>query len=223
MSPAAGTVEALLFLSPDPVSAQALMEAVPCGEEDLEKALAELEEGLAGGNRGLVLRRLAGGYTLASDPGAEAAARRLFARPRTPPLSPAQAETLAIVAYLQPVSRPEITRIRGVSADSATGTLLERGLVEEAGRSRFGAVTYRTTELFLRLFGLNGLDDLPDAARWDPSPEEQGALRERLLAAGSARLGESPGDGEAGPDGEAVVAGRQEGIPDDRPPGEPPG
>jgi len=191
MSGMAGTVEALLFLSPEPVSAGALMEAVPCGESELEKALAELEKGLADGSRGLVLRRIAGGYTLASAPEAEAAARRLFAKPKTPPLTAAQAETLAIVAYLQPVSRPEITRIRGVSADSATGTLLERGLVEESGRSQFGAVTYRTSDLFLRLFGMDSLDELPDVTQWDPSPEEQAELRERLLAAGSARLGEA--------------------------------
>ena len=101
------------------------------------------------------------------------AARRLLARPRTPPLSPAQAETLAIVAYLQPVSRPEITRIRGVSAESAAGTLLERGLIEESGRSQFGAVLYRTTPLFLKLFGLAALADLPDPSAWDPTPDEE--------------------------------------------------
>ena len=75
------------------------------------------------GWRGIVLREVAGGFTLASDPVAEPAARRLLARPRTPPLTPAQAETLAIVAYLQPVSRPEIARIRGVASDSATASL----------------------------------------------------------------------------------------------------
>lgn len=223
MTEAAATVEALLFLSSDPVSAEALMEAVPCGEGDLEKALSELEAGLAEGGRGLVLRKIAGGYTLASAPEAEAAARRLFARPRTPPLTAAQAETLAIVAYLQPVSRPEITRIRGVSADSATGTLLERGLIEESGRSQFGAVTYRTSELFLRLFGMDAVDELPDVTQWDPSPEEQADLRERLLAAGSARLGEAPGGPPEGAQGEiAPEATPQAPVPDITPQEDPP-
>src|SRR6185312_12694123 len=117
--------------------------------------------------RGLVVREVAGGYTLATHPDAEPAARRLLARPRTPPLTPAQAETLAIVAYLQPVSRPEIARIRGVNAESAAATLLERGLIEESGRSQFGAVLYRTSELFLRLFGLGSLEDLPAPSEFD--------------------------------------------------------
>src|ERR671917_468088 len=107
------------------------------------------------------------------------AARRLLARPRTPSLTPAQAETLSIVAYLQPVSRPEVARIRGVASESAAAALVERGLMEEAGRSQFGAVLYRTTPLFLKLFGLRSVDELPDQAQWDPSPEEQGALRDR--------------------------------------------
>jgi segregation and condensation protein B len=182
-------VEALLFLSPDPVSLDALAEACEVGVEDVDWALGELREAFAGGQRGLLLKEVAGGWTLASDPVAEDAARKLLARPRTPPLSPAQAETLSIVAYLQPVSRPEIARIRGVASDTATATLVERGLIEESGRSQFGAVLYRTTSLFLKLFGLQGLDGLPDPARWDPTPEEQGALRDRLLRAGDARAG----------------------------------
>jgi segregation and condensation protein B len=96
---------------------------------------------------------------------------------------------MAIVAYLQPVSRPEIARIRGVASESAVGTLLERGLIEESGRSQFGAVMYRSTELFQRLFGLNGLDELPDVAAFDPTPEEEGEIRERLLKAGEQRAG----------------------------------
>jgi segregation and condensation protein B len=198
LSPLARTLEALLFLSPEPVAAADLAQAADVWPDEAETALAELREAYAPGARGLVLRELAGGWTLATAPEAEPAARRLLATPRTPPLTPAQAETLAIVAYLQPVSRPEITRIRGVSADSAAATLLERGLVEEAGRSRFGAVLYRTTPLFLKLFGLRALDDLPDPAQWDPTPEEEEDLRERLLKAGEQRaagVSEAPAAG----------------------------
>jgi segregation and condensation protein B len=167
-----------------------LVAACEAAPEEVQEAIGELESALA--DRGIVLQRVAGGYALATDPIAEEAARRLLAKPRTPPLTPAQAETLAIVAYLQPVSRPEITRIRGVSADSATATLLERGLIEEAGRSQFGAVLYRTTGLFLTLFGLDAVSDLPDVAAFDPTPEEEGALRERLLRAGEARSAGPP-------------------------------
>jgi segregation and condensation protein B len=183
------TIEALLFLASDPLSEQELTEATEASDEDLRSALDVLAEQYAEGRRGITLRELGGGWTLASDPAAEDAARRLFSRKRVATLSPAQAETLAIVAYLQPISRPEITRIRGVSADSATATLLERGLIEEGGRSQFGAVLYRTGTQFLKLFGLRTLDELPDVARWDPTPEEQATLRERLLRAGEARAG----------------------------------
>jgi segregation and condensation protein B len=187
-------VEALLFLSPEPVPIPTLAEACEVEPEHLAEALAALQERHAPGTGGLQVKEVAGGYTLATDPVAEPAARRLLARPRTPPLTPAQAETLAIVAYLQPVSRPEITRIRGVSADSAAATLLERGLVEESGRSQFGAVLYRTTPLFLKLFGLTSPKDLPDVSQWDPTPEEAADLRDRLLRAGEARTG-GPGPG----------------------------
>ncbi len=185
----ARTVEALLFLSADPLTPAELAEATEVGEGAIMAALTLLGEQYAPGRRGMALRELGGGWTLASVPETEEAARRLFSRPRIATLTPAQAETLAIVAYLQPVSRPEISRIRGVSADSATATLLERGLIEESGHSEFGAVIYRTTTQFLKLFGLRELEELPDVARWDPSPEEQAELRERLLRAGEARAG----------------------------------
>ena len=182
-------IEALLFLSAEPVSTTAMADATQSELHEVHTAVERLREHYEFERRGLVLRELAGGWALSTHPDCEPAARRLLARPRTPTLTPAQAETLAIVAYLQPVSRPEITRIRGVSADSASGTLLERGLVEEGGRSQFGAVLYRTTPLFLKLFGLVSLDDLPDPSVWDPTPDEEADLRERLLKAGEARVG----------------------------------
>jgi segregation and condensation protein B len=211
-SPLARTFEALLFLSPEPVAAAALADAAECDAEEALAALAELGAAYAPGERGLVLRELAGGWTLATAPEHEDAARRLLARPRTPPLTPAQAETLAIVAYLQPVSRPEITRIRGVAADSASGTLLERGLIEESGRSQFGAVLYRTTPLFLKLFGLTGLGDLPEPGAWDPTPEEESDLRERLMRAGDVRAGRQGAPEQPALDGPGAEA--LEGAPE---------
>ena len=187
MNDLARVLEALLFLSPEPLTATELADAAESSEGEVVEALARLREHYAEGWRGVVLREVAGGFTLATDPVAERAARRLFSRPRTPPLTQAQAECLAIVAYLQPVSRPEIARIRGVSSESAVATLSERGLIEESGRSRFGAVVYRTTPLFERLFGLSGLDALPDPSRFDPTPEDEREIRERLLRAGEQR------------------------------------
>jgi segregation and condensation protein B len=183
------TLEALLFLSVEPVTAAALAEATGAELHEVVSALERLREHYEFERRGLVLRELAGGWALSSHPDAEPAARELLAKPRTPPLTPAQAETLAIIAYLQPVSRPEIARIRGVNAESAATTLLERGMIEEAGRSQFGAVLYRTTDLFLRLFGLGSLGELPEVGAFDPEPELEAELRDRLMRAGEARAG----------------------------------
>ena len=180
-------VEALLFLSPRSVPLRELAEAMEAPEAEVEAALARLGEQLAPGRRGIVLEQLSGGWALSTDPIAEQAARRLLAKPRTPPLTQAQAEALAIIAYLQPVARPEVARIRGVASESALNALTERGLVEESGRSRFGAVIYETTELFQRLFGLGELGELPDPTRFDPTPEDERELRERLVKAGEQR------------------------------------
>jgi segregation and condensation protein B len=185
--PTVTAIEALLFLSPDPVSAGELAAAIEADEEAIAQAVDELGAELESSQRGVRLKKVGGGYSLVAAPEAEAAARRLLAKPRTPPLTQAQAEVLAIVAYLQPVSRPEVARIRGVSSDSAVSSLTERGMIEERGRSRFGAVTYATTTLFEKLFGLAGLDALPDPSQFDPTPEDERELRERLLKAGEQR------------------------------------
>ena len=193
MNELARVIEALLFLVAGAGRrVDALADAAEVSNGEVVEALARLREHYAEGYRGVVLREVAGGFTLATDPVAETAARRLLAKPRTPPLSQAQAECLAAVAYLQPVSRPEIARIRGVASESAVGTLLERGLIEESGRSRFGAILYRTTDLFERLFGLSGLDALPDPATFDPTPEQEGEIRERLVRAGEQRASQGP-------------------------------
>ena len=173
----------------------------------MTEAIELLREDLAEGRRGIVLREVAGGFTLASDPASEEAARRLLAKPRTPPLTQAQAETLAIVAYLQPVSRPEVARIRGVSSESAVQTLAERGLIEESGRSRFGAAIFKTSELFERLFGLSGPRPAarPLALRPDPGGRAR-AARAAAQGRGTARRAMRRGGAGGGPVG--ATAGR---------------
>ena len=180
-------LEALLFLSNEAVDEARLAEALEIEREAVVEGLEALGRRLDASDRGVVLRKVAGGFALASKPEYDDAARRLLAKPKTPPLSQAQAEVLAIVAYLQPVSRPEIARIRGVSSDSTVSNLAERGLIEERGRTEFGAVSYATSELFEKLFGLASLDSLPDPSRFDPTPEDERELRERLLKAGERR------------------------------------
>ena len=127
-----------------------------------------------------MLERVAGGYAFRAAREATEACERLFERPVERRLSQAAFETLAIVAYLGPCSRPDIARIRGVAADSAVAGLLERGLIAEAGRDEAaagGAVRYRTTPLFERVFGLDSLSQLP---RLDELGGEAEAIRERL-------------------------------------------
>jgi segregation and condensation protein B len=182
-------VTALLFCAPEPVTRAELCEAIGCAEPRLDDALEQLRAHFAPGATGIVLREVGGGLTFASDPEADSAVRALLSKPRTPPLSQAQAECLAIVAYLQPVSRPEIARIRGVNSDSPVSTLEDRGLIEEHGRTRFGAIRYRTSPLFEKLFGLESLQALPDIQVFAPSVEDEHELRERLLKAGEQRAG----------------------------------
>ena len=155
MNELARVVEALLFLSPEPVPrrepGRRLRGIRGRGRRGAGAPARALRRGLP--RRGAA--RGGGRLHAGHRPGRRAAPRgACWPSPRTPPLTQAQAECLPIVAYLQPVSRPEIARIRGVASESAVGTLLERGLIEESGRSRFGAILYRTTELFESLFGL---------------------------------------------------------------------
>jgi segregation and condensation protein B len=132
-------------------------------EERVETALSLLRERYREGRSGIVLEHLAGGYAFRAARDAAEACSRLFGKPAERGLSQAALETLAIVAYLCPCTRPEIARIRGVAADSAVAGLVERGLLGEAGReaSAGGAVRYRTTPLFERVFGLGSLSELP--------------------------------------------------------------
>ena len=176
----------LLFLAPEPVSVQELVEATDATEARVERALDGLEGTFVDGARGLVLRNVAGGWTLAADPIAEEAARKLLSRPKTLPLTQAQAETLAITATSSP-SRDR--RSRGSAASPASppsrpsasaGSSRSQGGPGSAPRST-GPPPVRAGVRPLRL------DALPDPSRFDPTPEDEQDLRERLLKAGEQR------------------------------------
>ncbi|TML72326.1 MAG: SMC-Scp complex subunit ScpB [Actinobacteria bacterium] len=182
----ARTVEALLVVASAPLSVAELADAVADEPERIETALGLLSERYREGRSGIVLEHVAGGYAFRAAREADDACARLFERPVERGLSPAALETVAIVAYLGPCSRPEIARIRGVAADSAVASLVERGLITEAGRESGpgGAVRYRTTPLFERVFGLESLAALP---RLDDLGADADVIRERLHAVAEAR------------------------------------
>jgi segregation and condensation protein B len=174
----ARTIEALLVIAPSPLSIEELATASEDGTERVETALGLLASRYREGRSGIVLEHVSGGYAFRAAREAADACSRLVERPVQRGLSQAALETLAVVAYLGPVSRPEIARIRGVAADSAVAGLVERGLIAEAGReSEGGAVRYRVTPLFERVFGLSSLSELP---RLDDLAADGDELRARL-------------------------------------------
>ena len=180
-------VEALLFASGEPLSLDAIAEALGVNgagsRESVETVLAELASEFApGGSRGFELVRLAGGWTFRTSPSCDRVVSTFFELPDDATrLSPASTEVLAIVAYLQPVSRPQIAEIRGVNSDSPVHTLLERELIAEAGRSQGGgAVLYGTTRRFEVMFGLADLSQLPPLEGFALDDAQKEELRRKL-------------------------------------------
>ena len=175
----ARTLEALLVVASAPLSVQELADAADDDPERVEAALGLVRERYAEGRSGIVLEHVAGGWAFRSAREAAQACARLFEKPAQRNLSQAALETLAIVAYLGPCSRPDVARIRGVSADSAVANLVERGLITESGRddAAGGAIRYRTTPLFERVFGLESLSQLP---RLDDVGADAEQIRDRL-------------------------------------------
>ncbi|MEO6867612.1 MAG: SMC-Scp complex subunit ScpB [Gaiellales bacterium] len=181
-------IEALLFVSPTPLTTAQLAEFTEQDEDDLHECLLDMMQSWSDGSRGIVLERVAGGWAFgASDRCREQLAR--MSRPQGDTrLSPSAIETLAIVAYLQPVSRPDLAKIRGVSVDAAMNGLMERGFIEEAGRSDTGAVLFRSTAHFERAFGLSSLGALPDLAGFGPGAEEVERMKDQLEKMAEARV-----------------------------------
>jgi segregation and condensation protein B len=178
-------LEALLVVASQPLSLEELAAAAEMDAAQIEEALGLVAQRFSDERSGIVLEHVAGGYAFRASAEAAAACARLFERPAERGLSQAALETAAIVAYLGPVSRPEIARIRGVNVDGVVAGLVERGLIAEGGRDdEFGAIRYRTTPLFERVFGLESLAALP---RVDDLGADVAEIRQRLEAVAEKR------------------------------------
>lgn len=177
-------LEAILFVAETPVPVHELAEVLEMSRQRVESLLDELGRVLEERESGLVLRSSAGGWRLYSDPTAYPYLERFSTSATARRLSPAAIETLAVVAYRQPVARSQIAEIRGVDSDSAVRTLERFGLIEEKERLNLpgNPAVYRTTRLFLEKLGLDRLEDLPPLADHIPPAEVVDSLEESFRA-----------------------------------------
>ena len=203
-----GAVEALLFVTDEPVGTIALADMLQVDPADVQQALVELQGQLEAEGRGIQLREVAGGWRLYTHPAYHELIEQYVLSWDTRRLSQAAMEVLAIVAYLQPVTRAGVAGVRGVNSDSAINSLVEKGLLREAGQAETpgNPTLYATTRGFLEKFGLRSVADLPDLEQFAPDDETRAFIRERLSAsreeiaafvsAGGVR-GDGPADGDA--------------------------
>ena len=177
-----GRLEALLLVSDDSVPATELARAAGAAPGDVASALAELSVEYAEANRGFQLREVAGGWRLFTPPAYHDMVADYVVSWDTRRLSQAALETLAVIAYHQPVTREGVRAIRGVNSDGVIASLREKGLVREVGRERDRgqAQLWGTTRQFLERFGLRSLRDLPPLEDFAPDEESRRFIRERL-------------------------------------------
>ncbi len=170
-------LEALLFVAAEPATIAQLAEALDIAPSVVERGLNELDASLA--TRGLRLQRHAGRFQLTTAPQLADLIERFLGLEATTHLSRAALETLAIIAYQQPVTRPQIDAIRGVNSDSMMKSLLNKGLILESGRADGPGrpILYSTTPEFLQHFGLNSILEMPPLAQ----PEEEGESHDQML------------------------------------------
>ena len=191
-----GALEAMLFVTDEPVSTITLADMLEVEPGEVECALVDLRAQLEDENRGIQLREVAGGWRLFTHPVYHELIERYVLSWDTRKLSQAAMETLAIVAYSQPITRAGVASVRGVNSDSSINSLVEKGLVREAGTEDApgNPTLYATTRTFLEKFGLRSTADLPDIAEYAPDDETRAFIRERL----SATRSDAPVDGEDG-------------------------
>jgi segregation and condensation protein B len=179
-----GAIEALLFVSDEPVPASRLAKVLDVGLGEVEKVLTSLADEFASENRGFQLREVAGGWRLYTHPAYHGYVEEYVLSWDTRRLSQAALEALAVIAYHQPVTRQGVNAVRGVNSEAVISSLIEKGLVREAGRDKNvgNAILYGTTRAFLERFGLKDLSELPPLEDFAPDPDSERAIRERLNA-----------------------------------------
>lgn len=177
-----GALEALLLVSSDPVSASTLAASLDVAPGEAASLLAELQVEYEEANRGFQLREVAGGWRLFTHPAFHDQVEAFVLSWDTQKLSQAALETLAVIAYHQPVTRETVKGIRGVNSDGVISSLADKGLIREMGRDpqRGQAILYGTTAAFLEKFGLRSVRDLPDLEQFAPDEQSRRFIRERL-------------------------------------------
>lgn len=166
-------IEALIFASSEPITSKIISEIVAIDEHTVKQIISDLMEDYRRSKKGIQITEVANGYQYCTHPDCAPYLERLQKVPRNVGLSQAAIETLAIIAYKQPITKAEIESLRGVSVESPLGTLVEKNLIEESGRKDAPGrpILYRTTSKFLRYFGLNDLEDLPRVPEWTGTGE----------------------------------------------------
>ena len=209
-----GALEALLFVTDEPVNVLTLADVLQIDPAKVEEILLALQEELLSANRGIQLREVAGGWRLVTHPIYHELIESYVASWDTRKLSQAALETLAIIAYCQPVTRNEISSIRGVSSDSSVNSLMEKGLLREAGvqDAPGNPVLYATSKAFLEKFGLKNTSELPPLESFAPDEETKALIAERLRVVkvsteGAMGVGEVEGAG--GTEGTEGVEGAE--------------
>lgn len=182
----AGAIEAMLFVTDEPVGTIALADMLEVDPADVEEALVGLRDKLEAENRGIQLREVAGGWRLYTHPAYHELIEKYVLSWDTRKLSQAAMETLAIVAYTQPTTRAQVASVRGVNSDSSINSLVEKGLIREAGQADApgNPTLYATTRGFLEKFGLRSVRDLPNLDEFAPDDATRQLIRERLSAGG---------------------------------------
>ncbi|MGN0070471.1 MAG: SMC-Scp complex subunit ScpB [Atopobiaceae bacterium] len=191
-----GATEAILLVSSDPLSAVELAKILGIQPGEAASVLAELSAEYADANRGFQLREVAGGWRLFTHPAYHDIVERYVLSWDTRKLSQAALETLAVIAYHQPVTREGVKAVRGVNSEGVISSLIEKGLVRELGRApeHANAIVYGTTRAFLEQFGLRSLKDLPPLEDFAPDEESKRFIRERLSGSSIASTLEETAD-----------------------------